>query len=77
MPLTFRGHLRITLGVEATSEIKSYGERRIRMKMKQVLQDFSENVSVRKDIILRSSQRIRNYYYKQPSMSDVRSLIKS
>lgn len=76
MPLTFRGHLRITLGVEATSEIKSYGERWIRMKMKQVLQDFSENVSVRKDIILRSS-RIRNYYYKQPSVSDVRSLIKS
>lgn len=57
MPLTFRGHLRITPGVEATSEIKSYGERRIRMKMKQVLQDFSENVSVRKDIILRSSQQ--------------------
>lgn len=77
MSLTFRGHLRITLGVEATSEIKSYGERRIRMKMKQVLQDFSENVSVRKDIILRSSQRIRNYYYKQPSVADVRSLIKS
>jgi len=36
MPLTFRGHLRITFGVEATLEIKSYGERRIRMKMKQV-----------------------------------------
>lgn len=67
----------LRLAVEATSEIKSYGERRIRMKMKQVLQDFSENVSVRKDIILRSSQRIRNYYYKQPSVSDVRSLIKS
>lgn len=57
MPLTFRGHLKITPGVEATSKIKSYGEQRIRMKMKQVLQDFSENVSVRKDIILRSSQR--------------------
>jgi len=77
MPLTFRGHLRITPGMEETLKIKSYGERRIRMKMKQVLQDFSVNVSVRKDIILRSSQRIRNYYYKQPSVSDVRSLIKS
>jgi hypothetical protein len=51
--------------------------RRIRMKMKQVLQDFSENVPVKEDIILRSSRRIRNYYYKQPSVSDVRSLIKS
>jgi len=26
MPLTFRGHLRITFGVVATSGIKSYGE---------------------------------------------------